>query len=208
VTAWSDYLTAAQRLDASRREATTALAAQTATVKAAQQELAVVRQRLSLQQARLTDIATRAHIPLPPLTPDPAVPDPPDPAAATALLRAAVTDLDAADAELSEVDTGTVTRGPFPDLPQTLRNLIVYGAAAVLVLIGWLILFLVSSGPVGGFVGLVCGATLPAFAFGASWLTVGLLYGKVDRTPVIGAAVSAAPFVLFCGWTVVAAVLR
>jgi hypothetical protein len=208
VTAWTDYLAAAQRLDAARREATTALATQTAAVKAAQQELTMVRQRLSLQQARLSDMATRANIPLPSLAPDPAVPDPPDPAAATALLRAAVTDLDAADAALSEVDTGTVTRGPFPDLPQTLRNLVVYGAAAVLVLIGWLVLFLVSNSVATQFLGLVCGATLPAFAFGASWVTVGLLYGKVDRTPVIGAAVSAAPFVLFCGWTVIAAVFR
>src|SRR5204862_1480603 len=49
MSAWTDYLGAAQRLDIVRRDATTAVATQTAAVQAAQQELATVRQRLALQ---------------------------------------------------------------------------------------------------------------------------------------------------------------
>src|SRR5438105_2274770 len=111
-----------------------ATAARTAATQAAGQELATVRQRLALQAARLADLAARAGMAPPVLTPDSPMPEPPDPAAAGALLRAAVTDLDTADATLSEVDTGTVARGPFPDLPQTTRNVLVYAAVALVVL--------------------------------------------------------------------------
>jgi hypothetical protein len=199
MTAWTDYLGAAQRLDVVRRDAASAVATQTTAVQAAQKELAAVRQRLVLQRARLTDVATRGGAPVPPLAPDMPVPDPPDPATAGAMLRAAVTDLDSADAELSGVDTGTVTRGPFPDLSQTMRNVLVYGSFALAVLISQLILYFVVSGPVASVAALACGATLPAIGFAAAWLGIGLLYGKVDRTPVIGAAISAAPVVLLCG---------
>jgi hypothetical protein len=207
MSAWTDYLGAAQRLDVVRRDATTAVAAQTTAMQAAQQELAAVRQRLALQRARLTDVATRAGVPVPSLAADVPVPDPPDPATASAMLRGAITDLDTADAALSEVDTGNVTRGPLPDLPQTTRNLLVYGSFALAVLISQLILYFVVSGPVASVAALACGATLPAIGFGASWLSIGLLYGKVNRTPLIGAAISAAPVVLLCGGVVASAFL-
>ena len=199
MTAWTDYLGAAQRLDVVRRDAAAAVATQTTAVQAAQKELAAVRQRLILQRARLTDVATRGGLPVPSLAPDVPVPDPPDPATASAMLRAAVTDLDSADAELSGVDTGNVTRGPFPDLSQTMRNVLVYGSFVLAVLISQLILYFVVSGTVASVAALACGATLPAIGFGASWLSIGLLYGKVNRTPVVGAAISAAPVVLLCG---------
>ncbi len=208
MTAWDDYLTAARRLDAVRRDAASAVVARTTAVQAASQELTTVRQRLVLQRARLADLAGRAGMPVPPLTPDAPVPDPPDPAATGALLRVAVGDLDSADATLSEVDTGTIARGPFPDLPQTTRNLVVYGACALVVLITQLILFFVASSPAASVGALVCGATLPALGYGVSWLSIGLLYGKVNRTPVLGAAVSAAPVVLLCGGIAVSAFLR
>ena len=199
MSAWNEYLQAAQRLDVIRRDAAAAVAAQRTAVQAAGQELGVVRQRLSLQQARLTDLANRAGMPVPALAPDAPVPDPPDPTTASALLRGALADVDAADAALSEVDTGTVTRGPFPDAPQTARNLAVYGSAALVVLIVQVILYFVVSGTVASVAALACGATLPAFGYGVSWLVVGLLYGKVDRTPVLGAIVSATPVALLCG---------
>jgi hypothetical protein len=208
MSAWDEYLAAAQRLDAVRRDAATAAAARTTAVQNAGQELAMVRQRLTLQRARLSDLATRAGMPAPLLTPDTPVPDPPDPVAASALLRAAVAELDTADAALSEVDTGKATRGPFPDLSQTTRNLLVYGAVALVVLITQLILFFVASGPAASVGALVCGAALPALGYGVSWASIGLLYGKVDRSPVIGAGVSAAPVVLLCGGIAVTALLR
>ena len=208
MSAWDEYLAAAQRLDAVRRDAATAAAARTAAVQAAGQDLGTVRQRLALQSARLADLAARAAMAPLMLAPEPAMPDPPDPAAAGALLRTAVTDLDTADAALSEVDTGTVARGPFPDLPQTTRNVLVYGAVALVVLITQLVLFFVASGPAASIGALVCGAALPALGYGVSWASIGLLYGKVDRTPVLGAGISAAPVVLLCGGVAVTAFLR
>jgi hypothetical protein len=208
MSAWDEYLAAAQRLDAVRRDAAAAAAARTAAVQAAGQELGTVRQRLALQSARLADLAARAAMAPLTLGPESAMPDPPDPAAAGALLRTAVTDLDTADAALSEVDTGTVARGPFPDLPQTTRNVLVYGAVALVVLITQLVLFFVASGPAASVGALVCGAALPALGYGVSWAGIGLLYGKVDRTPVLGAGISAAPVVLLCGGVAVTAFLR
>ncbi len=206
--AWDDYQAAAQRLDQVRRAAAAAVAGQTAALQAAHQELTVVRQRLALQRARITDLATRAGIPAPVLTPDPPLPDPPNPAAATAQLRQAGADLAAADALVSEVDTGTLSRGPFPDWPQVLRNILVYGGVALLVFLVQLGLYLRFNTPQMEVFALACGATLPAIGYGVAWLTVGLLYGKVERTPVLGAAISAAPVVLLCLGVGAAATLR
>jgi hypothetical protein len=75
----------------------------------------------------------------------------------------------------------------------------VYGSFALAVLISQLILYFVVSTPVASVAALACGATLPAIGWAASWLSVGLLYGRVNRTPLIGAAISAAPVVLLCG---------
>jgi hypothetical protein len=206
--AWDDYQAAAQRLDRVRRDAATAVAEQAAAVQAAQQELTGVRQRLALQRARITDLASRAGLPAPLLTPDPPLPEPPGPAAAGAALQAAAADLVAADALVSEVDTGSITCGPFPDWPQVLRNVLVYGGVALLVLLVQLGLVLGFSGPQTEVVALLCSATLPALGYGVSWLIVGLLYGKVDRTPVLGAAISAAPVVLLCLGVAASAALR
>ncbi|ROT28025.1 hypothetical protein [Micromonospora sp. HM5-17] len=51
--AWREYLTAAQRLDAVRREAATAASEQARSVHAAREELTALRARLVPQQARL-----------------------------------------------------------------------------------------------------------------------------------------------------------
>lgn len=206
--AWDDYLAAAQRLDRVRRDAAQTIAEQAASIETARQELAGVRQRLALQGARLADLAARAGLPALPLAPGPPVADPPNPVAATAMLRAARAELDSADAALSEVDTSKDDRGPFPDWPQPLRNLLVYGGVAFVVLIAQLILFFAVSSPGATVLALLCGTTLPAIGYGVSWLTVGLLYGKVDRTPILGAAISAAPVLLLCAGIGATAALR
>jgi hypothetical protein len=199
--AWEDYQTAAQRLDRVRRDAATAVAEPTTAIQTARQELAAVRQRLLLQHARITDLATRAGLPAPILNPYPPAPEPPTPAAASEALRAAAADIDAADAALSEVDTGSFHRGPFPDWPQPLRNVLVYGGVALLVLIVQVLLLTGSSGVAASLAALALAAILPAAGYGVSLVTVGLLYGKVDRNPVLGAAISAVPVVLWCLWT-------
>jgi hypothetical protein len=106
------------------------------------------------------------------------------------------------------VDTGTLTRGPFPDWPQVLRNILVYGGVALLVFLVQLGLYFGFSTPQTEVLALACGAILPAVGYGVAWLTVGLLYGKVERTPVLGAAISAAPVVLLCLGVGASAALR
>jgi hypothetical protein len=207
MSAWEEYQAAAQRLDRVRRDAAAAVTEQAAALQAAKQELAAVRQRIALQRARITDLAARAGLPAPALAADPPVPEPAGPAAATALLRTAVADLDAADAEVSTVDTGTFTRGPLPDLPQPLRNTIVYGGVALLVLLVQILLLTGASGTAESVAALAFAAILPAIGYGVSLVIVGLLYGRVERTPVLGAAISAVPVVLWCLWTFAARAL-
>src|SRR2546430_12516884 len=166
MTAWADYQAAAQRLDQVRGGAAAVVAEQAGAVQAAQRELTGVRQRLALQRARLTDLANRAGVPPPALNPQAAVPEPPGPAAASALLRGATADLDAADALVSEVDTGTFTRGPFPDWPQALRNMVVYGGVALLVLLVELWLLFVPSGHADDVVAFGFAMILPALGYG------------------------------------------
>jgi hypothetical protein len=199
--AWEEYQTAAQRLDRVRRDAATAVAEHTAAIQGARQELAAVRQRLVLQQARITDLATRAGMPPPILSAHPPVPDPATPAAISDALRAATGELDAADAAVSEVDGASFSRGPFPDWPQLLRNILVYASVALLVLIVQVVLLNNSTSTVGSILALGFAAILPAAGYGVSLLTLGLLYGKVERNPVLGAAISAVPVVLWCLWT-------
>jgi hypothetical protein len=56
-TAWLDYLAAAQRLDAVRRDAAAVVAEHKAALKAAREDLALVLAKLARHQARLSDVA-------------------------------------------------------------------------------------------------------------------------------------------------------
>jgi hypothetical protein len=209
--AWDAYLTAAQRLDAVRRDAAAVAASQANVVQAARQELATVRHRLALQSARLTDIVRRAGVTPPTLVPSHPADEPVDPAAATLALRAARADLDAADSLLSQVDSPHLGRGPLAGWSPALRNLLVYGGFALVVLNIQVALFLSVSGTAGSVAALLCGAVLPIVGYAASRLTIGLLYrgrGRVDHTPVLGAAISALPLVLLCAGLGGSALLR
>src|SRR2546423_15689020 len=72
MTAWDDYLAAAQRLDAVRRSAAVAVAEQTKALQAARDDLTGLRTRLGLQHARLLDTALQAGPALPDCSPAPA----------------------------------------------------------------------------------------------------------------------------------------
>ncbi len=204
MSAWEDYQSAAQRLDRVRRDAAGAVAERTTALQTAQQDLAGVRQRIALQRARILDLAARAGIPAPPLADPVPLPEPAQPvgpAAVSELLRRATADLDAADAAVSEVDTGTFTRGPFPDWPQPLRNVVAYGSVALLILIVQVALLTTATGTLASVAALGLAAILPAVGYGVALVTIRLLYGPVERNPVLGAAISAVPVVLWCMWT-------
>ena len=84
-----------------------------------------------------------------------------------------------------------------------LRNLLVYGPYALVVLVVLLALHLVVD--LISLQTLLFGLVMPAAAYGLGWLTIGLIFpepgpgGRVDRTPMLGVAVCiAAPLVSFC----------
>jgi hypothetical protein len=195
---WDDYLAAAQRLDAVRRAASAAAGEQTATMQAAQQELAAVRARLAPQRARL---AQDLGVPEADLTPTPderaasaqAVLG--GPAAVLMALRQARGTADAADAAML---------GPGPRTPWRpwARNLLVYGPFAAAVLIVQIVLFLVAPSDSLPTYTLLCGLSMPLLAFGLGWLTIGFVYGggpdRLDRTPIVGIIACLTPVLLTC----------
>jgi hypothetical protein len=206
--AWEEYLEAARRLDAA-----TARAAETATAQDVGRELGVLRQRLALQRTRLVDIARRAGLPEPQLADPPAAAPadnpPAPPGAQVAAVRAAQQRLDTADALLSEVDGPGLARGPLGTWPPARRNAVVYGGFALLVLVLQVILFVAAPNGAASVLAIGCGVVLPIIGFGLAWIGVGVLFhagGRVDRTPWLGAAISAAPILLLCAGLLTAAI--
>jgi hypothetical protein len=110
VTAWGDYLAAAQRLDVVRREVASMVDKRASAAGAARADLSLVRQRIALQRARLLQAAADAGAP-PPQT-DPAENDVPSvryrraarSEAVQAAVRRSAAILAEAEAVLSTVD--------------------------------------------------------------------------------------------------------
>lgn len=110
MTAWDEYVAAAQRLDVVRREAAAMVDRRTSAAGAARADLSLVRQRIALQRARLLQAAADAGMPAPQT--DPAESDVPSvryrraghPEAVHAAVRQSAVTLAEADAVLSTVD--------------------------------------------------------------------------------------------------------
>jgi hypothetical protein len=211
VSAWEEYVDAARQLDAVRRATAATVAEETAAAHAAREELGAVRARLVSQRTRLLDSASQAGLRPPDVTATAAQVDatagalraPSVPVATLAALRQARTVLDAADTELT---AASESRGPLAEVlgwPPVVRNLLVYGPLALLVVLVQLVLFAAASGTAPSGLAALCGLVLPVVAYAVGWLTIGLVYpagasGKVDRTPIVGAAVCLAPMLLAC----------
>jgi hypothetical protein len=203
-TPWQEYQAAAQNLDAVRREAAATAAADTAAVTAARAELAALRERLGVQQARIFDAADRAGLPRPEVTPSPeevtavGAALAAGPAAALEALQNGRHQLDLADAELAGQGVGSGR----PAGGVGLRNLLVYAPLAVVALLLQLgLMFLLA--PASAVWWLVLAAVLPVLAFGLGFAGVGLVFdpgpdGRVPRTPLLGALVCFATTPLLC----------
>ena len=205
-TPWQEYQAAAQSLDAVRREAAAAAAADAAAIAAARTELAALRERLGMQQARLFDAADRAGLPRPDLAPSPAevaavaTALAAGPAAALDAVRHGRRQLDLADAELAgqAVAPAAAAGGRGAGL----RNLLVYAPlAAVSLLLQLSTMFLLE--PASAVWWVVLAAVLPVLAFGLGFAGVGLVFdpgpdGRVPRTPLLGALVCFATMPLLC----------
>ncbi|MFC0533454.1 hypothetical protein [Phytohabitans kaempferiae] len=198
--AWNEYVTAAQRLDAVRRGVAATAGEQAQAARAAQDELAAVRARLAPQRAKLLaqGVPEAALRPAPAEVAVAAEAMAGGPPAVLAALRAARSTADTADA----AEHGGVPLGPRGETPAWLRNLIVYGPFAVVVLIVQVALYLTADTDLV-LSAVLCGLTMPVAAFGLGWLTIGMAFvappgGKVDRTPLFGIAVCFAPIVATC----------
>jgi hypothetical protein len=196
---WAEYLAATQRLDTVRRAASNVVAGQAQAVQAARQELDGVRARLAPQRARLVSDLGLAEAEL--------VPQPAEQAAAAqavtggptvvlAALHQARATADAADASM----VGPAGR----DRPWTpwLRNLMVYGPYAIVVLLVQLTLYAVVDTGSRYAWAVGWGLLMPVVAFGLGWITIGFVFGggpgRTERTPLLGAAVCLAPVLVTC----------
>jgi hypothetical protein len=220
---WDEYLDAARRLDAVRQEAAEARATEAAAAQDVGRELTALRQRIGLQRMRLLDVARRAGVADPQLTDPrvatqtgvaqppvaPAVP-PVSAASHVAAVRAARERLDTADALLSEVDGPGLSAGPLGSWSPARRNAVVYGGFALLVLVVQVVLFVAAPNGAASVLAVGCGAVLPVIGFGLAWLGVGILFTgeRIDRTPLLGAVISAAPVLVFCTGLLTTAAMR
>ncbi len=217
--AWADYLAAAQRLDAARRDAATLVSERQAVAAAANKELAGARQRLAAQRSRLLDLATRLGVPAPRVTVDAtelaeaqatlAATGAPNPAAAaTAVLRANRAAIDGVDVALSTLDDPRSPARP----TGTGRNLLTYAIVALVatVLPVLLILFGPNDPSQGARfyllnAGAYCGAVIfPLIGYGIAWAIVGGLAdrpagGRPNRNAALGALITAACVILVYG---------
>jgi hypothetical protein len=203
--AWAEYVAAAQRLDEVRRAQADAAEQRAAALREAETELTGLRARLGPQRARLARDGGVPEESLAPSSTDLQVAARAvagGPAAVAAALRDARGTADAADAAV--VLPGRAK--PWQ------RNLLVYGPFALVVLVVQVVLSAVAdSTPRVGYA-LLCSLTLPVIAFGLGWLAIGFIWGapgrRLDRTPLLGAAVCVAPVVVACMGVGLRALLR
>lgn len=212
--AWDRYTATARALDQLRRDAAAVVVSQQAAASAAQEQIAVVRQRVALQRSRLSDVSSRLSTPSPkmePLEADrasvAAVASAPvgnaDPSAAiSAALRKATATLNAADAILSSVADRPARTGLLGSWPPPARNAIVYLWYSVLAMVA-----IVEINHIGGRsaqAGLAAAAfsiVLPLFAWVVAWLSVGVIFsadadGKRRRSAWLGLLICAIPLVV------------
>ncbi|MGI5212949.1 hypothetical protein [Plantactinospora sp. CA-290183] len=129
---WQDYLAAARRLDAVRQAATSAAGQQAQGVQSARQELTGVRARLVPQQTRLRALGVpeRELLPSEPEVAAAGQAMAAGPEAVLAALREARAAADAADAA-----TFPAGMGPLPWPADWRRFLLLYGSAALVLLV-------------------------------------------------------------------------
>jgi hypothetical protein len=210
-TAWREYITAAQRLDAVHRRATAVVADHGALRAGALGELGTVRTRLAAQTVRFADAVAAAGLQDIPLVPTKQMVDAELTAVAGvgAPLTAVTAALRGANAFCDAADQAMVGDPTDPDgAPAAWRNIAVYGAFAVLASLAQVPLLLLVDDVRASLLMLVPSALLlPPVAFGLAWTFIGALDGGGDanRTPLAGAvvtAIGATPLLAFAAFLV------
>jgi hypothetical protein len=221
VTAWREYIAAAQHLDAVRRGAASLVAEHGTFRSAAVEELTTVRARLAGQATHLTELATAAGLPPPTLRSTPRLLDagprlleagprlleagPPSQDSAITALRNASALLDAADAALAGAEgpaavsgvqgPAAVSGAPWASDRRFGRSLAIYGLFAALAALAQIPLILLVD-DLRAVAVLVVGAAfaLPALGYGLAFLLLGALDDgpHSERTPLAGLVLSVA----------------
>jgi hypothetical protein len=194
--AWPAYQEAAQQLDKVRRAAAAEAARHAEAVRAAREELTLVRAQLSASHARLRAAG---------VSPADLLPSEGDvtaaekhlargPGGVLGTLHLARSTLEASEAALA----GRLPRRPVRLSRVGRRNLLGYAPAALAALAGQIALYaIVGAAPAT----LVAGLLIPVAAVGLGWLTVSLVFSpgasaRVDRTPLLGVVVCTVPALL------------
>lgn len=199
--AWRAYQAAAQRMDAGRRAAAAEAGQQAAAARAARNELALLRARLAALHFRLRELGVAAAE-LRPADADvraAAQRLAGGPYAVSAILRRASAMVDSAEA----LALGSAAAQPLAAGRVRLRNLLVYGPFALVALAVQLLLYLLAGAEVTRTSAFACGLSTAVAAFGLGFLTVGLAFppgpdGRVERTPLLGAAACVGPALATC----------
>jgi len=216
---WAEYQATARQLDATRAAATKVVADQSHQLNRARTELATLQTRLALQRARLRETVASAGDDLPVLVTGPRhqalsaqVPhqrSPQSPAEALTAITRARASLDTVDAMLTAIENSPES------LSVARRNSYLYaGFAAAVALVQIPFVFAVFNNSFALALGL-CGLITPVISFGLAWAAIGVLYERpnepVDRTPILGAVISAAaaaPLIILIVLAVIVATLR
>lgn len=193
-TAWADYLATAHRLDAVRREAAEAAAAEAEAVAAARGELPGVQARLSIQAGRLLESALQAGAAPPALVPNQverhtaakAVEG--GPHVVLTALRQARSEVDVADSALTRLDE--------PDAAQTRRNLLIYASAGAAATVVQIIFALLTDPRTREIFAAACGLVMALLLWAAAWVTVGMLFPRRPRTAQLGLIAVFTPVIL------------
>ena len=191
--AWADYVDAAHRLDAVRREAASEAAAEAEAVAQARTELPTVQSRLGVQANRLLEAALDAGGTPPILVPGPAEQHVAQnavaggPAAVLEALQQARSTMDIADGVLTRVE-----REP----PQAIRNLVAYGPAGFVATVVQIVFTLLVDPRTKILYAFFCGFTMAVMFWAAAWLLLGVIYPRKDKTPRFGLAICALPVAL------------
>jgi hypothetical protein len=210
---WASYLAATRRLDEVRRGAAAVAAEQANAARTAHEELATARGRLALNHARIREVAAQTGTPQPGFAPTPAelaeaaevTGD--TPASALNALHEARATVDEADATLVGTHGSGLVAGP-----PRLRNMLVYGPLALIVLVVQVILFTLVSETNPVYAALFA-LIMPAMAFALGFVAIGLVFpappgGQVERTPLLGLAICLSPIVVICAGIAVFAASR
>jgi hypothetical protein len=191
---WNDYLSAAHRLDAVRREAAQSAASEAEAVVTARGEIPGVQARLAIQAGRLLESALQAGVSPPALVPGPVEQHAAEqaveggPHVVLTALRQARSEVDVADSALARLDE--------PEAGQLLRNLPFYGAAGgVATLIQVLFALLAEPGTREPYA-LACGLVMAGMLWAIAAVLISIVHPRRPRTVRAGAVVTAAPVLL------------